>query len=517
MRAAVRLPVVALCAALAAFGTSSLTQARSAPIVREAHAAPALIGRPRTLSRDWKAWLDAQAAGFSGVALIGREDAIEVEAAYGLADPAGTRRNTRDTRFNLGSINKTFTAVAIAQLIQQGRLSLDDTLAKHLPEYPNQPAAARITIRDLLTHRSGIAQFMRPDFGDVSVAAMVKTVGATPQTFEPGTRQEYSNGGYVVLGRVIEVLSGQTYSAYIAEHIYRPAGMTASGFFRPADREDSVALPVASGGRGGRGMGRGAGPAMAPTGPRIGNPAGGGYSTAADLFRFARALRTGRLLDRRMTEYVLNGTFAEQSRWGFALREQTVGERRFIGNGGGAPGVNAEFRFEPSGAHTVVVLANSSPPAATDLLTAVLNRIAGASPASVAQVPSSAAVPPRTPPTGLRAEIEALHAEMMAAFREQPASVARYYTADARILGGGRRYSGTDDIRTYWSQVPAGATWALEIADVGGSAQEPWVLARSTLGRSGGPGMAVDYVAILRRDGAGRLKYHIDMFTAAAR
>jgi hypothetical protein len=88
-----------------------------------------------------------------------------------------------------------------------------------------------------------------------------------------------------------------------------------------------------------------------------------------------------------MTEYVLNGTFAEEPRWGFALREDRIGSHRFIGNGGGAPGVNAQFRFEPSGDYTVVVLANSSPPAATDLLTAILNRMAGASPARVTPRP----------------------------------------------------------------------------------------------------------------------------------
>jgi len=345
------------------------------------------VGTGSAQTTDWSRWLDATASSFSGVVLIGRGDAIEIEAAYGFGDPARTWRNARDTRFNLGSINKTFTAVAVAQLIQQGRLSLDDRLAKHLPEYPNQAAAARITIRDLLTHRSGIARFMRADFGDVSVASMAKTVGVEPQAFEPGARQEYSNGGYVVLGRVIEVVSGKTYSAYVSDHIYRPAGMTASGFFRKGEREDNVALPVASGGPGGRSAGRGPGPATAPTGPRTGNPAGGGYSTAGDLFRFSRALRTGRLLDRRMTEYVLNGTFAEEPRWGFALREDRIGSHRFIGNGGGAPGVNAQFRFEPSGDYTVVVLANSSPPAATDLLTAILNRMAGASPARVTPRP----------------------------------------------------------------------------------------------------------------------------------
>ena len=181
---------------------------------------------------------------------------------------------------------------------------------------------------------------------------------------EPGAGQQYSNGGYVVLGRVIEVVSGKTYEAYVNDNIYRPAGMSSTGFFRKGDRDDNVALPVTTG---------------VTEGPRTGNPAGGSYSTAADLFRFARALHTGRLLDRKMTEFVLNGTFAEQPRWGFALREQVAGTHRFLGNGGGAPGVNAEFRFEPSGLFTVVVLSNSSPPAATDLLSAIVNRIAGAS------------------------------------------------------------------------------------------------------------------------------------------
>jgi CubicO group peptidase (beta-lactamase class C family) len=454
--------------------------------------------QPADLSR----WLDAQAISFSGVALVGRGDWIESEAAYGFADSGGSRRNSLTTRFNLGSIQKTFTAVGIAQLIQQGRLSLDDTLARHLPDYPNAGAAARITIRDLLAHRSGVAQFMRPDFGDVPIAAMVKTVGAAPPAFEPGSGQQYSNGGYVVLGRVMEVVSGKTYEAYVNDNIYRPAGMTSTGFFRKGDRDDNIALPVTSGDA---------------ERPRPGSPAGGSYSTAADLFRFARALSSGRLLDRKMTEFVLNGTFAEQPRWGFSLREQVVGTHRFIGNGGGAPGVNAEFRFEPSGLFTVVVLANSSPPAATDLLTAIVNRIAGASPGSPTPIQTNTAAARQTPPTGVRAQVEALHADMMAAFRADPVTVARYYTNDARILGGGRRYTGIDEIRTYWSQVPAGATWALEVVDVGGSAQEPWVLARSMLGRPGGPGMTVDYLAILRRDDAGALKYHIDMFTAATR
>lgn len=474
------------------------------------HPAGAAQDRPA----DWKTWLAGEAAGFSGVALIGRDDAIDAEMAFGFADPSAGRRNTAATRFNLGSINKTFTAIGIAQLVEQGRLGLDDKLSAYLPDYPNKDAASRISIRQLLTHRSGVAQFMRADFGDVSVAAMTKIVGDEPLAFEPGARQLYSNGGYIILGRVIEVVSGKTYSDYVNDHVYRPAGMVASGFYRNGDRADNIALPVAPA-DGGRGMAPASGSSSA--GPRTGNPAGGGYSIAADLFRFSRALRSGRLLKPTMTRYVLDGTFAENPKWGFALREQQAGRHRFLGNGGGAPGVNAEFRFEPAGAYTVVVLSNSSPPSATNLLTAIVDRIARVEHGAAPPAPGDPAPAPQTPSTALRKEVEALHSEMMSAFRDQPANVARYYTDDARILGGGRRYNGTEEVRAYFSQVAPGANWTLTIVDVGGSAAEPWVLGRSTLGRAGTEGMTVDYLAVLRRGADGRLRYHIDMFTAGVR
>jgi CubicO group peptidase (beta-lactamase class C family) len=418
------------------------------PVTRAAVAIASLIalhpaGAAQNRPADWKAWLAGEAAGFSGVALIAVDDTIEAEMAFGLSGAAGARPNTTGTRFNLGSINKTFTAIGIAQLIEQGRLGLDDTLIEHLPDYPDKDAAGRISIRQLLTHRSGVAQFMRADFGDVSVAAMTKVVGNAPLAFEPGTRQLYSNGGYIVLGRVIEVVSGKTYSAYVHDHIYRPAGMVASGFYRDTEHADNFALPVAAAG-GGRSAAPGMGSPSA--GPRTGNPAGGGYSTAADLFRFARALRTRRLLGPKMTQYILDGTFAEDPPWGFALREQIAGAHRFLGNGGGAPGVNAEFRFEPAGAHTVVVLSNSSPPSATNLLTAIVNRIAGIAPAAAPAAQTTPAAARQAPSPDPRGEVEALHAQMMSAFRDQPANVARYYTDDARILDGGRRHIGTEQV-----------------------------------------------------------------------
>jgi D-alanyl-D-alanine carboxypeptidase len=321
---------------------------------------------------DWKTWLERRASAFSGSVLIGEGDAIQFTGAYGLADRDAGRPNTAETRFNLGSINKTFTAIAIAQLIQRGRLTLEDTLAKHIPDYPNREAATQITIQQLLSHRSGIGPFMRGDFGGATtVAEMVKVVAAEPLAFAPGAQQQYSNGGYVLLGRIVELLSGETYTGYISDHIYKRAEMISTGFAKAGDRDQRLAMgysPTALG--------------QPVREPRPGNPAGGGYSTVTDLFRFSRALRGGRLLDERMTDFVLTGTFSGASgpRFGFALREQAAGTRRFVGNGGGAPGVNAEFRFEPAGEFTVVVLANSSPPAATRLLNEILERLASQQP-----------------------------------------------------------------------------------------------------------------------------------------
>jgi CubicO group peptidase (beta-lactamase class C family) len=334
-------------------------------------------------------WLEGRATGYSGAVLIARGDQVLVERAFGDADRRGNRKNTPATRFNLGSINKTFTAVGIAQMIDAGKVSLDDTLAKVLPEYPNRNAAATITLRDIMAHRSGIAQFLRADFGDVTVADMVRRVAAEPHAFAPGTRQQYSNGGYIVLGRVLEVASGEPYEAFVREHIYKPAGMTGAAFLTEADSATAAF--------GYYGVDASGQPMMGPTpvgyaANRItkGNPAGGGYATPADLFKFSRALKSGRLLSARMTGLVCNDSFAGDpaARFGFALREQLAGSRRFIGNGGGAPGVNAEFRFEPHGEYTIVALSNASPPAATQMLSDILAKIAPGADSPAAAAPS---------------------------------------------------------------------------------------------------------------------------------
>lgn len=139
------------------------------------------------------------------------------------------------TQFRLASSNKMFTAVAILQLVQDGRLSLDDTIGKHLPGYPNRAVANNVTVRHLLSHTSGLGDFFGDDFEQYS--ASLKTLDDYVQRFAkdapqfaPGSQDSYSNYGFIVLGRIIEADSGQSYYVYVQDRILRPAGMTGTGF-----------------------------------------------------------------------------------------------------------------------------------------------------------------------------------------------------------------------------------------------------------------------------------------------
>ena len=312
------------------------------------------------------------------------------EQAVGLADRARDTANTIDTRFNIGSINKTFTSVAVAQLAEAGRMEFDAPIGRYLPDYPNRDAAGMVTIHHLLTHSAGLPPYMSPRYMAErdrirTLDDLVSFFASEPLEFEPGSRQEYSNSGFVVLGRIVEKVSGTTYESYVRTHVHDPAGMSHTGF-EPATPTEAAKGYMVVGPDGRPAMSRGPAPSAGP-GPRVlkentgmldrGNPAGGGYSTAGDLIAFAEALRAGRLLGRAMTDHLLNGTFsgAQRPKYGYALRDQVLGGRRFVGNAGGAPGINAEFRFEPDGEYGVVVLSNLGPPSATAVLDHVLDAL----------------------------------------------------------------------------------------------------------------------------------------------
>jgi len=285
----------------------------------------------------------ANAQSFSGVILVARNGAPLVERAYGMADREAARANDLETSFNLGSINKLFTTIAIQQLAGAGKLTIDSSLALAWPDYPNQDVARRVTIRQILDHRSGIqgnifaAPAGKTRHDVVSLQDYFELLKNEPLQFEPGSQQQYSNAGYIVLGLLIERLSGENYYEYVRRHIYEPAGMTHTGSWRIDRWPANTAIGYTRGGQDA--------PPTAPLTrntdllPGKGSSAGGGYSTAHDLLAFLNAVR--------------------------AHKVANAPEAGMIGIAGGAPGLNAAMEGDLPGGYDVIVLANLDPPAAT--------------------------------------------------------------------------------------------------------------------------------------------------------
>src|SRR5580693_1492680 len=213
---------------------------------------------------------------FSGAILIAHYGHVVLEQAWGMADIARQIPNTSDTQFCIGSMNKMFTAVAILQLVQQGNLALDKPIATWWPDYPNHDLAAKVTIRELLNHTGGTGDIFTPEYEahrleTRTLADYVKLFGSRPVAFEPGSRMEYSNYGFILLGRIVELVSGEPYQKYVREHIYLPAGMLHTDSRPEADHVDGRAIGYTHGPNGLASNRDGM--------PWSGTSAGGGYST----------------------------------------------------------------------------------------------------------------------------------------------------------------------------------------------------------------------------------------------
>jgi len=300
---------------------------------------------------------------FAGAVLVAKDGKPVYERAYGLADRENHIPNTLKTRFRNGSMNKMFTAVATLQLVQAGKLKLDDPVGKYLTDYPNKDVATKVTINQLLTHTGDC---FGPEFDQHRLelrthADYVKLFGNRPPKFEPGSRFEYSNYGFLLLGNIIEKVTGGSYYHYVREHVYEPAGMTSTGS-QPEDEK------VADRSVGYTKMGTGELHPNTDTLPYRGTSAGGGYTTVGDLLAFANALEAHKLLDAHYTELLTTGKVdmpgpGGGARYAYGFEEMTINGTKCVGHGGGAPGMNGEL--EMCGDYTVVALANLDPPAAT--------------------------------------------------------------------------------------------------------------------------------------------------------
>jgi CubicO group peptidase (beta-lactamase class C family) len=301
---------------------------------------------------------------FAGAVLVARHGKVLLQDAWGRADRKAGAANTPATRFRIGSMNKMFTAVATLQLVEAHKLALDDPIGQHLPGYPNKQVAAKVTVRHLLTHTGGTGDIFGPEFDQHRRQLRehrdyLKLYGSRGLNFEPGARFEYSNYGYVLLGALIEHVSGESYDDYVDDHVFRRAGMRSTGAL-----PESVEVPERAVGY----LRLSPGGTWEPntyTLPWRGTAAGGGYSTVGDLLRFAQALGSGTLISKAT---LAEATRPHQPQYGYGFDVQGQGRLASYGHGGGAPGMNGELRIFPQLGYVVVSLSNLDPPAASELV-----------------------------------------------------------------------------------------------------------------------------------------------------
>jgi CubicO group peptidase (beta-lactamase class C family) len=305
---------------------------------------------------------------FSGVAQVALHGETVFSFVAGTAVAEDGVAVTSDTRFNLASNGKVFTAVAVAQLVESGRLSYEDPVIRHLPDYPNRDVAGRVTVHQLLTHTSGLGDYLTPEFVAQRTALRslrdyLPLFAGDPLLFEPGAAWWYSNAGYIVLGLIVEAVSGTSYYEYVQTHVFDPAGLADTGFYDP----DEAWGPELA-----RGYMTENPEAVAPTRREVsgtywearGSSAGGAWSTAADQLRFVQALQDGRLLSGDSYVRLTTGSVRfPLGSYAYGLAELERQGDRYIGHSGSAPGALARLEIHPETGHAVVVLQNddSSP------------------------------------------------------------------------------------------------------------------------------------------------------------
>lgn len=288
---------------------------------------------------------------FMGSTLVARDGNVLLDKGYGSANLEWDIPNTPATKFRLGSITKQFTAASILLLEERGKLSVNDPVKKYMPDAPD--SWNKVTIFNLLTHTSGIPSFTGfPDYGPTEALPatpekLVARFRDKPLEFDPGEKWNYSNSGYVLLGYLIEKITGESYAKFVKENIFTPLGMKDSGY-------DSNSAIIAR---------RASGYSPGPAGPQnagfvhmsIPHAAGALYSTTGDLLRWEQGLFGGKLLK---PESLAKMTTPFKNDYAFGLFVHEVNKRKVMEHGGGIEGFNTQASYYPDAKLVVIVLGN---------------------------------------------------------------------------------------------------------------------------------------------------------------
>jgi CubicO group peptidase (beta-lactamase class C family) len=288
---------------------------------------------------------------FMGSALVARGDQVLFSKGYGSANLEWNVPNTPATKFRLGSVTKQFTAASILLLEERGKLKIDDPVKKYLPDAP--AAWDKMTIFNVLTHTAGIPNFTNsPDYATLrpfphTPEQIVSLFRDKPLEFAPGEKMSYSNSGYILLGYLIEKISGQSYQDFIQKNIFNPLGMKDSGY-----DSNTAIIP-----RRAAGYSPGPGGLMNADFEHMSIPfsAGALYSTTEDLLRWEQGLFGGKLLS---AASLTRMTTPFKNNYALGVGADTVNGRKQISHGGGISGFNTFLSYYPDEKLTVVVLGN---------------------------------------------------------------------------------------------------------------------------------------------------------------
>lgn len=287
---------------------------------------------------------------FTGTVLLAKGDSVLFFESFGPAVAQGGRMNQNQSQYLIGSVTKTFTATAIMQLFEEEKLSLSDPLSKYVSLFPN---AENITIRHLLTHRSGIKSYTDlPDmaqwkYDNLTPAEVIEKVMDTRPGFEPGSMYAYSNSNYVLLGMIIEQVSGENYDEYIEKHILKKAGMPHTGMDYDKASNLSQGITPANG-------------MWIPetlVNPSIPFSAGGLYSSPEDMLSFSRAFFEGDLFENTTTlDAMLN---FEDGFYGLGIYADQTDDQLYFGHNGGIDGYSSAWKYYKDSDLHMVILSNS--------------------------------------------------------------------------------------------------------------------------------------------------------------
>jgi CubicO group peptidase (beta-lactamase class C family) len=302
---------------------------------------------------------------FSGSVMVTYNGDNVYTKSVGLRNIENNQFNLIDTKFNVGSMNKMHTAVLILQLVQNDKLRLDDRLIDILTDYPNKEDFAKVTIHHLLTHTSGFGDYLGkimapPKDKYQEINDYLPLITSEELLFEPGERFSYSNAGFMILGAVIEEISGRSYFDYVQQYIFDEVGMNNTGFDLYMDTKlENLATNYTQ-------MGSSGDVLDVFIHPGKGGPAGGGYSTVADWLKFGQALESCKLLDEEHIKLLTEGKVKVRGRkYAYGFFNENIESISVIGHGGGAPGINGEFEIYKGTGYSIAILGNLDPPAAS--------------------------------------------------------------------------------------------------------------------------------------------------------